>query len=328
MFINEDHSAGRPLIVTLSGKARNGKDYVANLLKDELEKHGKRVCIAHYADELKFICKQFYGWNGEKDEVGRALLQYVGTEIYRAKDLHFWVKRLISIFGSTSSQDVLKVKDFEWRQPDVILIPDTRFPNEILGWVACGYTVVPLAVLRMDKVFVAGKNGEHGAEPETNTWRELVEAIHDGTVTLTPFVNDLDSTALRHASETALDPFVFNVDGKGVNPKIRICSDDHYDGKDEVTTDLDSDENSMYVRTASMYFQMETPQAFTSSVWRTSELNLISFEDHFNTIFKSFIERNMRIVTNVSGVKDVAMEDVKTVASGICSKILDKAKRG
>ena len=61
MFINEDHSAGRPLIVTLSGKARNGKDYVANLLKEELEKHGKRVCIAHYADELKFICKQFYG---------------------------------------------------------------------------------------------------------------------------------------------------------------------------------------------------------------------------------------------------------------------------
>lgn len=326
MYINEDLSSGRPLIVTLSGKARNGKDYVAALLKDELEKRGKRVCVAHYADELKFICKQFYGWNGEKDEVGRALLQYVGTEIYRSKDLHFWVKRLISIFGSTSSQDVLKVKDFEWRQPDVILVPDTRFPNEILGWVACGYTVVPLAVLRMDKVVVADKNGEPGQEPVANTWRELVTAIRDRKVTLTPFVNDLDSAALQHPSETALDPFVFNVNGKGVNPKIRICSDDHYNENDEVTTDLDSDENSMYVRTASMYFRMDTPQAFTSSVWRTSELDLIPFGDHFNKIFKSFVERNMRIVTNVSGVPDVANEDVKSIANGICSKILDKSK--
>ncbi len=326
MFLNEDRSSGKPVIVTLSGKARNGKDYVANLLKEEFEKRGKRVCVAHYADELKFICKQFYGWNGEKDEIGRALLQYVGTEIYRSKDLHFWVKRLISIFGSTSAKDVLKVKNFEWRQPDAVLIPDTRFPNEMLGWIACGYTVIPLSVLRMDKVDVADKNGEPGGAKPIETREDLTRAIHERQVTLTPYVNDLNSTALQHPSETALDPFVFNVDGKGVNPKIRMCGDDCVNSQDAITTDLESDENSMYLRTASMYFQMDTLKSFTSSVWRTSELELISFEDHFNKIFKSFVERNMRIIANVSGVPCVAKEDAEFVVSGICSKILDKGK--
>ena len=53
-------------IICISGKAGHGKDYTANLLKEELEARGYSVLITHNADLLKYICKTFLGWNGEK----------------------------------------------------------------------------------------------------------------------------------------------------------------------------------------------------------------------------------------------------------------------
>ena len=62
-------------VVCISGLARAGKDTLASMLKDELEKNGSRVLITHFADLLKFIAKEFFKWNGEKDNEGRRLLQ-------------------------------------------------------------------------------------------------------------------------------------------------------------------------------------------------------------------------------------------------------------
>ena len=44
-------------IITISAKARNGKDFCANLIKQKLESRGNKVLITHYADLLKYICK-------------------------------------------------------------------------------------------------------------------------------------------------------------------------------------------------------------------------------------------------------------------------------
>lgn len=106
-------------VITISGKAEAGKDTAAKLLKDQLEDRGYSVLICHYADLLKYICKQFFDWNGKKDEVGRTLLQKVGTEGVRTKDPDYWVKFIV---------DILKFFPNDW---DYILIPDTRFPNEV-----------------------------------------------------------------------------------------------------------------------------------------------------------------------------------------------------
>lgn len=106
-------------VILISGKARHGKDTLAGMMKEELEGKGKRVLIAHYADLLKFICKNFFGWNGEKDDNGRALLQRVGTDVIRKQNPDYWVGFMISI---------LKLFPDEW---DYVIIPDTRFPNEI-----------------------------------------------------------------------------------------------------------------------------------------------------------------------------------------------------
>lgn len=106
-------------VICISAKAQHGKDTSAAILKEIYEANGKRVLITHYADLLKYICKNFFGWNGEKDDYGRTLLQQVGTNIVCAKQPDFWVDFIINI---------LKLFDSMW---DIVIIPDCRFVNEI-----------------------------------------------------------------------------------------------------------------------------------------------------------------------------------------------------
>lgn len=106
-------------VICISAKARHGKDTVAELLKESLEKKGNKVLITHFADLLKYICKTFFGWNGEKDEKGRTLLQYIGTDVVGKKRPSYWVDFLV---------DFLKLFENEW---DFVLIPDCRYPIEI-----------------------------------------------------------------------------------------------------------------------------------------------------------------------------------------------------
>ena len=77
--------------ICVSGLARHGKDTSAEIIKKILEERGYSVLIAHYGDLLKFICKNFFGWNGEKDTDGRTLLQQVGTNCIRKQNPDYWV---------------------------------------------------------------------------------------------------------------------------------------------------------------------------------------------------------------------------------------------
>ena len=106
-------------VICISGKAQHGKDTTASLIKEILEENGERVLIAHYADLLKYICRTFFGWDGNKDEKGRHILQYVGTDVIRQKAPNYWVDFIAGF---------LELFDGEW---DYVLIPDTRFPNEV-----------------------------------------------------------------------------------------------------------------------------------------------------------------------------------------------------
>lgn len=106
-------------VICISGKAQHGKDTTANILKSILEERGNTVLIFHYADLLKYLCKQYFGWNGEKDYVGRTILQHVGTDIVRAKEPNYWVDFAVKF---------LKLFKDQW---DYVLIPDCRFPNEV-----------------------------------------------------------------------------------------------------------------------------------------------------------------------------------------------------
>ena len=106
-------------VCCISAKARHGKDTAAAMIAEYLENKGKRVLITHYADLLKFICKNYFGWNGDKDEKGRTLLQYVGTDVVGKQTPEFWAKFIV---------DVLKFFPGHW---DFVLIPDCRYPWEV-----------------------------------------------------------------------------------------------------------------------------------------------------------------------------------------------------
>ena len=143
--------------ICISGKARHGKDTTATALSFELNKKGYSAIIVHYADLLKYICKNYFGWNGEKDAHGRTLLQQVGTDCIRAHDPNYWV----DFVGN-----IAKMFPDKW---DYIIVPDTRFPNEINRIKELGFDVCHIRVLR----------------PE--------------------FDNELSNEQKAHISETALD---------------------------------------------------------------------------------------------------------------------------
>lgn len=106
-------------VCCISAKAQHGKDTAAGLLKEHLEFLGQKVLITHYADLVKFVCTNYFGWDGKKDEKGRTLLQYIGTDKVGAKDPAYWVNFIVSI---------LEIFEDEW---DYVLIPDCRYPVEV-----------------------------------------------------------------------------------------------------------------------------------------------------------------------------------------------------
>jgi hypothetical protein len=125
-------------IILLSAKAQHGKDSAANILKEIMEADGKKVLITHYADLLKYLCKTYFNWNGEKDDIGRTLLQRVGTDVIRKQNPDYLVS-FISGF--------LNFFEKEW---DYVLIPDCRFPNEIQTMIDEGWDVFSVRVNRTD----------------------------------------------------------------------------------------------------------------------------------------------------------------------------------
>lgn len=106
-------------VILFSGKAQHGKTTAAEIVKAKLEARKRRVLIINYADYLKFIAKQYYDWDGNKDEKGRTLLQWLGTDKIRAVSPDFWADAVVRLI------EVVK-DDF-----DVVCIGDVRFPNEI-----------------------------------------------------------------------------------------------------------------------------------------------------------------------------------------------------
>lgn len=146
-------------VIVISGKAQHGKDTTAGYLKEALEKQGKRVLIAHYGDLVKYVCKTFFGWDGQKDEAGRSLLQCVGTDVVRKKEPDFWVWfvcKMLSFFP------------LEW---EYVLIPDCRFPNEVSCPADWDYDVTHIRVIRPN--FDNGLTPEQKAHPSETALDEV-----------------------------------------------------------------------------------------------------------------------------------------------------------
>lgn len=107
-------------VILIGGKARSGKDTMAEIIMNELESTGKKVCRIQVGQYIKYYAMKYFGWDGREETKPRDLLNKLGTEIIREKiDPNFHVDRLI--------QDI-KILSYFY---DTFIVSDIRFPVEI-----------------------------------------------------------------------------------------------------------------------------------------------------------------------------------------------------
>lgn len=138
-------------IIAFAGRKQSGKTtcamFVANFF--ESKNINKTVELYNFADPLKNLCidilgieyRQCYGCDEDKNELvdcywndkqltAREVLQIIGTDIFRKMQHHVW-----------SSATIRKIqKD----SPDLALIADCRFPNEVEAVKNAGGIVIKL----------------------------------------------------------------------------------------------------------------------------------------------------------------------------------------
>lgn len=110
----------QPKIYIICGKARHGKDTIAQIIKDYYASHQYDILNLQYSSYVKEYAKKISNWDGSEETKPRELLQQLGTNIIRDKiDEAFFVKKLI---------DDIKVYSFFF---DVLTISDARFKLEV-----------------------------------------------------------------------------------------------------------------------------------------------------------------------------------------------------
>ena len=105
-------------VIMISGKSGSGKNALAAIFDKILNEKNNRVLTIAFGDLVKTFLKQYYGWNGEKDQTGRKMLQELGTDKMRAAFPTYWADVVAKFIIATSN---------DW---DYVLIPDWRFKNE------------------------------------------------------------------------------------------------------------------------------------------------------------------------------------------------------
>lgn len=102
-------------IIIISGKARSGKNEIANILKNKLK---EKTIIISYASYLKEYAKEIIGWDGNEESKPRSFLQGLG-DLVKEINPNFLIDRII--------EDIEVYKNYF----DNIIISDARFIYEI-----------------------------------------------------------------------------------------------------------------------------------------------------------------------------------------------------
>ena len=103
------------MIIAFTGGMGTGKTTAANIVIATYENAYKKS----FAAPVKEIATTCFGWDGEKDEKGRKLLQVIVTEAGRAYDPDIWANKMHEEINARYILDL-----------DLIVIDDLRFDNE------------------------------------------------------------------------------------------------------------------------------------------------------------------------------------------------------
>lgn len=181
------------MLLAIMGKARVGKDTFGKMLAQELfEISGQRFTLMAYATALKeriqsdFDLEYDQLWGDEKETedkrypkkdggfwTGREIMQFIGTDCFRAIDNDFWTKALFYI---------IEDKGFE-----NVIITDVRFPNEAEPVVKRGGYIIKL-VRNTDEHDVHGQT--HLSETAMDSYNNI-----DFTVNNNGSFNELHKVA-------------------------------------------------------------------------------------------------------------------------------------
>ena len=105
-----------PKIFILSGKAKSGKNYVADIISDYY-KNSIQISYAYY---LKQYVKKISNWNGLEETKPRDLLQSLGIDLIKKIDKELLIRRVM---------EDIKVYSYFY---DVIIVTDARLKEEII----------------------------------------------------------------------------------------------------------------------------------------------------------------------------------------------------
>lgn len=109
------------IVIGITGLARSGKDTVADILVGQYGFYKIGM-----ADPIYKIAKEYYGWDGQKDNRGRKLLQDIGT-IGRQYDENVWVKYAKATIADIMNKAYLIIS----RKTVRIVVCGVRYQNEV-----------------------------------------------------------------------------------------------------------------------------------------------------------------------------------------------------
>lgn len=104
-----------PKIFILSGKAKSGKNYVADIISDYY-KNSIQISYAYY---LKQYVKKISNWDGREETKPRDLLQSLGIDLIKKIDNELLIRRVM---------EDIKVYSYFF---DVIIVTDARLKEEV-----------------------------------------------------------------------------------------------------------------------------------------------------------------------------------------------------
>jgi dephospho-CoA kinase len=154
------------MLVGLMGKARHGKDTVASLIENACSPplHIERMA---FADAVKARARKF-GWDGNKDVNGRALLQYIGLS-ERAYEPYRWIDAVARRIEVAPKENA------------VFVITDVRFANEVEWIRSIGGSLWRIVRPNFDNGLNATL-AAHPSETETDLITADAVVVNDGDI--------------------------------------------------------------------------------------------------------------------------------------------------